>query len=67
MSFVLFELASNQEIQEKLRNEINTVSAKYGDSLTYEGIQEMMYLDACLNGKMLKQLLQVIKLLFNNT
>lgn len=53
MSYILFELARHQDIQEKVRNEVNTISAKYGDSITYESLQEMPYLEACFFGKIL--------------
>ena len=51
MSFCLYELALNPDIQNRLRNEIDTVLKKYGDSVTYEGIQEMKYLDKIISGK----------------
>ncbi|KAI2473942.1 hypothetical protein C4B38_000042 [Diabrotica virgifera virgifera] len=41
----MLELAMNLEVQDKLRNEINTVLEKYDDKITYEGIMEMTYLD----------------------
>jgi cytochrome P450 family 6 len=51
MSFCLYELALNPDIQDRLRNEIDTVLKKHGDSVTYEGIQEMKYLDKIISGK----------------
>ena len=51
MSFCLYELALNMDIQDRLRNEIDTVLKKHGDSVTYEGIQEMKYLDKIVSGK----------------
>lgn len=47
MSFALWELAKNPEIQEKLRDEIQEVAEKM-DGLSYESIQAMRYLDRCL-------------------
>jgi cytochrome P450 family 6 len=52
MSFCLYELALNPDIQDLLRNEIDTVLKKHGGSVTYEGIQEMIYLDKIISGKM---------------
>lgn len=51
MSFILFELASNPQCQNKLREEIRKKCEKSSDQLTYEVIHEMAYLDACINGK----------------
>ncbi|KAJ3651620.1 hypothetical protein Zmor_017647 [Zophobas morio] len=44
MSWAMYELAKNPHIQQKVRDEINTVVARCGGKLTYEGIQEMKYL-----------------------
>ncbi|KMY88335.1 LOW QUALITY PROTEIN: uncharacterized protein Dsimw501_GD22640 [Drosophila simulans] len=44
MSYALFELAKNQDVQQKLRMEINDSLAKHG-KLTYEAMMEMPYLD----------------------
>ncbi|XP_055681824.1 probable cytochrome P450 6g2 [Lutzomyia longipalpis] len=43
LSFVLYELARHQEIQEKVRKEIKEYMEKYG-SVQYETIHEMEYL-----------------------
>jgi cytochrome P450 family 6 len=53
MSFCLYELALNPDIQDRLRNEIDTVLKNHGGSVTYEGIQEMSYLDKTISGTML--------------
>ncbi|NP_001352670.1 cytochrome P450 6a13-like precursor [Lucilia cuprina] len=45
MSFCLYELALNQEIQNKLRKEISEVLAQHDNQVTYESIKEMKYLD----------------------
>ena len=49
MTFALYELSKNQEIQDKVRDEINTVLAKHGGKITYEAIQEMKYMDLVIN------------------
>ncbi|XP_037926221.1 probable cytochrome P450 6a20 [Hermetia illucens] len=49
MMFALYELALNQEIQDKLRTEINTVCAKHGGRLTYEAMNDMVYLGQVVN------------------
>lgn len=49
MSFVLYELAANPVIQERLRNDIRGEIEKHGQ-LTYEAIMEMKYLDMVCHG-----------------
>lgn len=52
ISFLLYELAKNQDLQEKLRNEINQTLSKYNEKIiTYEAIMEMNYLEMVLCGK----------------
>lgn len=51
MQYTLLELAKNQELQEKTRNDINAVLNKYDGKLTYEGIEEMTYLRQVMDGK----------------
>lgn len=50
ISHALYELAQNQEIQDKLREEIREVYEKHGE-LTYDVIKNMKYLDKVLKGK----------------
>ncbi|XP_050307893.1 probable cytochrome P450 6a14 isoform X2 [Anthonomus grandis grandis] len=45
ISFALFEMACNQEIQAKARQEVLEVLSKHGDQPTYEGLLGMKYLD----------------------
>ncbi|XP_001361452.2 probable cytochrome P450 6a13 [Drosophila pseudoobscura] len=45
MSFCLYELALNPDVQDRLRSEILEVLAKNNHQQTYESIQEMPYLD----------------------
>lgn len=51
MSFALIELAANQEIQDKLREEINSVLGGSSGELSYEAIHDMRYLDMVISGK----------------
>ncbi|RZC35581.1 p450 domain containing protein [Asbolus verrucosus] len=49
MTFALFELAKNQYIQEKVRNEINKLLNKYNGSITYDFIDELKYMNQVLD------------------
>jgi cytochrome P450 family 6 len=53
MTFCLYELSLHQDIQERLREEIDVVLKKYDGKVTYEAIQEMEYLDKVVSGKAL--------------
>lgn len=50
LTFTLFELAQNLEIQKKVQNEIDEILEKYDGKLTYELLQEMNYLDMVVSG-----------------
>ncbi|CAG9823198.1 unnamed protein product [Phaedon cochleariae] len=54
MSFLIYELAQNPKIQEKLRQEINESYEKNNKSFSYESIQDMEYLDACFRENLRK-------------
>ncbi|RZC38626.1 p450 domain containing protein [Asbolus verrucosus] len=45
MTFALYELAKNQRIQERLREEIEQVLRKHRGEISYESIQEMKYMN----------------------
>ena len=51
MTFCLYELAMNPDIQERVRNEIDTVLERHGGNITYEAISEMEYLDKVVSGE----------------
>ena len=51
MMFSLYELSLHQDIQDRLREEIDDVLQKHDGKLTYEGMQEMEYLDKVVSGK----------------
>ncbi|XP_023719043.1 probable cytochrome P450 6a14 isoform X2 [Cryptotermes secundus] len=50
MSFCLYELAMNQDVQERVQEEIDAALRKHEDKITYEAIQEMEYLDNVITG-----------------
>ncbi|GJQ86033.1 Cyp6a9 [Trypoxylus dichotomus] len=51
IKFFLFEIACNQDIQQKLRDEINEILTEYGGEMTYEALGKMKYLEMVINGK----------------
>lgn len=50
ISFCLYEIAKNLDIQQKVQEEIDTVLAKHGGKLTYESINDLKYLECCIDG-----------------
>ena len=55
MTFALYELALHPEIQQSLRAEILQVMNKHDGKLTYDGIQDMLYLDRVVSGEKRKE------------
>lgn len=51
MGFALYEIAQNQEIQEKARQSIRDVLKRYDGKFTYDAVVEMTYIGYCINGK----------------
>jgi len=51
MSFCLYELALNPDIQRRVQDEIDNVLQKQDGEITYEAIQQMEYLDKTVAGK----------------
>jgi hypothetical protein len=51
MTFCLYELSVNPDIQERLRTESDTVREKHKGKLSYEAVQEMTYLDKVVSGR----------------
>jgi cytochrome P450 family 6 len=58
MSFALYELAFHPEIQHRLRAEVLQLRSKHDGKLTYDGIQDMSYLDMVVSGKGISQVKQ---------
>lgn len=51
IAFCLHELALNEEIQEKTRQDINDCITKRDGKLTYDAVQDMKYLDLVILGE----------------
>lgn len=51
ISFCLYSIAINPDVQKRLQNEINVVMAKYNGEINYKAIREMIYLEQVVNGK----------------
>ena len=49
MTFSTYELALNQDIQDRLRDEIIEVLARHKGEISYDAIMEMKYLDMVFN------------------
>lgn len=53
LSYCFYELALNQDIQDKLRSEVQQIKNKSrSKTMTYELLREMTYMDAVITGKM---------------
>ncbi|XP_017040761.1 probable cytochrome P450 6a20 [Drosophila ficusphila] len=55
MGFALYELALNQDIQDKLRTEIDSVLKKHNGKLDYDSMKEMSYLEKVIDETMRKR------------
>lgn len=66
ISFCLYELAKNMDIQKCLMTEIDRVLEEYGGEITYDGVKEMKYLDQVVSGEILTLRLRDMNLLEKN-
>lgn len=51
-SACLMNLAQHQDVQDRLREEVDRVLAKHGGVMSYEALQEMKYMEQCLEETM---------------
>lgn len=49
MSYFMYELAQHPDMMTKLQTEIDSTLKKHDGQLTYESIQEMKFLECCIN------------------
>jgi cytochrome P450 family 6 len=50
LTFTFYELAQNLEVQRRAQEEIDTILSKHDGNLTYDVLQEMIYLDMIVSG-----------------
>lgn len=50
LAFCLYELAKNQDIQQRVHDEIDEILSKNDGQITYQSISEINYLEACIGG-----------------
>ena len=62
--YCLYELSVQQGIQEKLRDEIDSVLDRHNGKLSYESIHQMSYLEQVINGEKIVPLLRNVILFY---
>lgn len=50
VTFALFELSQHPDIQKKVRDELLTVLKKHDDKLSYDAINELVYMQQVIDG-----------------
>lgn len=53
LSFCLYELAKNPDIQKRVHDEINRVLKEHNGDINYDSVTDMKYLESCIDGKSL--------------
>lgn len=57
MTFALFELSINPEIQENVRSEVLTVLEQYDNKLCYESLKKLDYMQQVIDGNFSDEIL----------
>lgn len=60
ITFSLYEMAKNPEIQRRAHEEIDRVLEEHSGQITYKSISEMKYLEQCINGDCLFVIFHII-------
>lgn len=64
LTYCIYELSQNQEIQSKARESVKKVLEKHNNKMTYETCSEMHYLEQCINGELMRCFLIVFFIFF---
>lgn len=67
LSFCLYELAKNPDVQKKVQQEIDQIKAKHNGQLSYDAVNDMKYLGWCIDGIFVTKLIAIeicIEILF---
>jgi len=67
LHFALYEIALHPEIQNRLRAEIVQVLNKHKGQLTYDGLQNMVYLDMVVSGEVIEAFFTLVYVLLGIT
>lgn len=51
MTFCMFEIARNPDAQNKVHEEIDRILKEHNGQITYDSVNEMKYLECCIDGK----------------
>lgn len=51
VTFALFELSRNAEVQEKVQAELQKVLSKYDNKICYDALKELEYMQQVIDGK----------------
>ena len=54
LTFCMYELSMNEDVQEQARKDAKESIEKHDGEFSYEAVNNMHYLDQCINGKKLK-------------
>jgi cytochrome P450 family 6 len=51
LSYCIYEMAQSEEIRQKARESVRKVLEKHNGEFTYEAVNEMQYVEQCINGE----------------
>lgn len=56
LTYCLYELSMSTEFQSEARESVQSAVRKYNGELTFDAVNEMVYLDQCIYGESLKKI-----------